>query len=157
QYKAAYPPGWEYKFVVENRSGIIAVEDDPDGDKMFGGGMYDGRFNLDPAINSNQITRAYMVAALHPSPQDVLEIGLSTGSWTRVLADYPGVRKLTVVEINPAYPEVISRYPDIGSILDERKVSVVFDDGRRWLNRNPDERFDVIVMNTTWHWRSQIT
>jgi spermidine synthase len=157
QYKAEYRPGWEYKSVVENRSGIIAVEADPDGDKMFGGGMYDGRFNLDPAINSNLITRAYMVAALHRDPRDVLEIGLSTGSWTRVLADYPGVRKLTVVEINPAYPEVIGHYPDIASVLNDEKVSVAFDDGRRWLNRHPDERFDVIVMNTTYHWRSQIT
>ena len=30
------------------------------------------------------------------------------------------------------------------------------DDGRRWLHRHADP-FDVIVMNTTWHWRSNIT
>jgi spermidine synthase len=156
-YKTHYAEHEPYKFVIENRSGTIAVEEDPTGDQMFGGGMYDGRFNLDPAVNSNQITRAYMVAALHADPQDVLEIGLSTGSWARVLADDPAVRKVTIVEINPAYPEVIRRYSDIGSVLDDPKVTTVFDDGRRWLNRHPDDRFDVIVMNTTYHYRSQIT
>jgi spermidine synthase len=33
----------------------------------------------------------------------------------------------------------------------------VFDDGRRWLNRHPDEKFDFILMNTTYHWRSMLT
>ncbi|HIE69724.1 MAG TPA: hypothetical protein EYP98_05890, partial [Planctomycetes bacterium] len=28
---------------------------------------------------------------------------------------------------------------------------------RRWLVRNPDRKFDFILMNTTFHWRSQIT
>jgi hypothetical protein len=34
---------------------------------------------------------------------------------------------------------------------------LVFDDGRRWLLRHENRRFDVIVMNTTWHWRAHIT
>jgi spermidine synthase len=31
------------------------------------------------------------------------------------------------------------------------------DDGRRWLQANPDRRFDLVVQNTTWHWRAHIT
>ena len=42
-------------------------------------------------------------------------------------------------------------------MLHDPKVDIVIDDGRRWLNPPPDERFDVIVMNTTWHWRAHIT
>ena len=29
----------------------------------------------------------------------------------------------------------------------------MIDDGRRWLTRNPDRKFDAIVMNTSFHWR----
>ncbi|MBC7017922.1 hypothetical protein, partial [Salmonella enterica] len=42
-------------------------------------------------------------------------------------------------------------------VLHDPKVDIVIDDGRRWLNRHPGERFDVIVMNTAWHWRAHIT
>jgi SAM-dependent methyltransferase len=31
------------------------------------------------------------------------------------------------------------------------------DDGRRWLRAHPDERFDLVFQNTTWHWRAYTT
>jgi spermidine synthase len=145
-----------FKHKVEDRSGIIAVA--PGGsDIMYGNGAYDGRFNLDPVANSNGITRAYMIAALHPRPRKVLEIGLSTGSWTRVISMHEGVESMKVVEIGRSYPDVIRRYPDIAPILSDPKISIILDDGRRWLKHHPDEKFDVIVMNTTYHWRSNMT
>ena len=42
-------------------------------------------------------------------------------------------------------------------VLDDLKGRIVVDDGRRWLNRNPERKFDLIVQNTTWHWRSEVT
>ena len=100
-YKVSYTDSKRYRHLVENRSGIIAVEPSAAGDIIYGGGVYDGRFNLDPVSNSNGIRRAYLIAALHPDPQDVLEVGLSSGSWSRVLADHERVRRLTIFEINP--------------------------------------------------------
>jgi hypothetical protein len=32
-------------------------------------------------------------------------------------------------------------------------VEYVIDDGRRWLRRQPDRKFDLVVMNTIYHWR----
>jgi spermidine synthase len=32
--------------------------------------------------------------------------------------------------------------------------SEVIDDGRRWLVEYPQSRFDLVVMNTTFHWRA---
>jgi hypothetical protein len=49
-------------------------------DIMHSNGVYDGRFNLDPVTDSNSIRRAYMVAALQSAPQEILKIGLATGS-----------------------------------------------------------------------------
>jgi spermidine synthase len=146
-----------YKYVVQNRSGIIAVSGDEKGDIVYGGGVYDGRFNIDPVVDSNGIRRAYMVAALHPNPEEILEIGLSSGSWTWVMAAHAGVKKITVVEINPGYLELIKKYPNHKTILSNPKISYYFDDGRRWLKRHPEARFDMILMNTTFHWRSNIT
>ncbi|HBR21855.1 MAG TPA: spermidine synthase, partial [Nitrospiraceae bacterium] len=95
--------------------------------------------------------------ALHPKPEDVLEIGMSSGSGTRVIANHLDVKKLTVVEINPGYSTLIKKYPDISTILNDPKISIHIDDGRRWLNRNPDKKFDLIAMNTTFHWRDGAT
>ncbi len=42
-------------------------------------------------------------------------------------------------------------------MLTNPKVTIVTDDGRRWLQRNPDRKFDAIVSNTTWHFRANVT
>ena len=147
-----------YKYRAENRSGIVAVTDNPgEGDAIFGGGVYDGRFNIDPELNSNGIRRAYLVAGLHPGPGNVLEIGLASASWTRVMADDEAVERLTVIEINPGYLDIIRHYPDQGSVLTDAKVDVRIDDGRRYLLRNPDLKFDLIVENASFYWRSHAT
>jgi spermidine synthase len=144
--------------IVQNRSGIITTQPDSLGDLIYGGGAYDGRFTVDAARNSNGIRRGYMMAALHRDPADVLEIGLSSGSWAWVIAAYEPVKSLTVVEINPGYPAVIGKYGEgHADFLYDSTVTIHYDDGRRWLNRNPDARFDFILMNTTFHWRSNIT
>jgi hypothetical protein len=81
-------------------------------------------------------------------------IGLASGSWAQVVANHPAVEHLTIVEINPGYLELIPRYPQVASPLENPKVRIVIDDGRRWLRRDPDQKFDLIVMNTTFHWRA---
>lgn len=146
-----------FKHIRETRSGIITVEADAKGDIIYGTGIYDGRFNLDPVIDSNLITRAYMLAALHSQPQRILEIGLSGGAWARVFTMYQPLRELISIEINPGYLEIIAHYPEVATILRDPRVDIWIDDGRRWLKRHPDERFDAIVMNTTYYWRSNAT
>ncbi|MBX3660178.1 MAG: fused MFS/spermidine synthase [Ramlibacter sp.] len=145
-----------FKYTLENRSGVLTVEEAA-ADVMYGHGIYDGRFNIDPVNNTNLIDRAFMVAALHRQPQKVLEIGLSTASWTRVLSSHTAVGSLTVVEINKGYPAIVRNYPEMASVLESPRVRLLIDDGRRWLRSNPDESFDVIVMNNTLHWRSNAT
>jgi spermidine synthase len=140
--------------VVQNRDGIITV--DTDG-TVFGNGMYDGRFNVDLKHDRNGIIRPYALSLFHPAPHDVLMIGLSTGSWAQVIANNPNVTSLTVVEINPGYRELIATRPEVQSVLQNPKVRIIKDDGRRWLNRHPEARFDAIVSNTTWNFRMNVT
>jgi spermidine synthase len=82
---------------------------------------------------------------------------MSGGSWTRVLADFPGVERIDVLEINPGYVDVIRRYPQVRAILHDPRVVLHFDDGRRWLKRHAGEQYDFLVMNTTFHFRAYAT
>lgn len=140
--------------LVENRNGVIGVTENH---YVFGDGAYNGRISTDIMQVDTSIFRAYAAAHLHPRPREVLLVGLSGGGWAAILAHHPRVEKLTAVEINPGFLEIISRYPQVAGILDHPKVEIVVDDARRWLARNPDRRFDLIVQNTPQHWRAHMT
>jgi spermidine synthase len=143
-----------YANVVENHSGIITV--DTDG-TVFGNGMYDGRFNTDLKDDRNGVIRPYALSLFHGAPRDVLMIGLASGSWAQVLASNPAVKSLTVVEINQGYLSLIAGQPEVASVLHNPKVTIITDDGRRWLSHHPERRFDAIVSNTTWNFRANVT
>lgn len=157
QYHDEYRPGMRFADVVENRSGVITVTQDG---TVFGGGMYDGVFNTDlvhprdEVQDPNMIVRAYSISAFHPAPKHALMIGLASGSWAQVVANHPQLESLTIVEINPGYVGLIEKHENVRGLLSNPRVEIVIDDGRRWLNRNPGRMFDVIVMNTTFHWRA---
>jgi spermidine synthase/predicted MFS family arabinose efflux permease len=140
--------------VVENRSGIITVVDHS---IVFGNGMYDGRFNTDLVHDINGIVRPFALSLFHPAPRDVLMIGLATGSWAQVLANNPDVASLTIVEINPGYLTLIAHAPEVASVLNNPKVKIIIDDGRRWLRAHPNRHFDAVVSNTTWYFRASVT
>ena len=140
--------------VIENRSGIIAVDQKGD---VWGQGMYDGRFNTDLADDVNGIRRPYALSLFHPAPRNVLMIGLASGSWAQVVASNPEVEHLTIVEINPAYRDLVADAAPVKSLLENPKVELIVDDGRRWLVAHPETKFDAIVSNTTWYFRANVT
>jgi spermidine synthase len=139
-----------FAHLVENRNGVIAVLSNG---AVFGGGVYDGGFSINPAHDSNLIVRALAVTALHAHPRRILVIGLASGSWAQVLVNHPEAESMDIVEINPGYLELIPQYPVVRSLLTNPKVHVYVDDGRRWLIAHPQERYDLIVTNATYHWR----
>jgi spermidine synthase len=153
-YQDLYQPSRTFQRIVETRSGVTTVTAD---EIVYGGGVYDGRFNTDPMHDTNLILRAYALSSFHPAPKQVLMIGLSSGSWAEVIANHPQLQELTIVEINPGYLQLIAEHPEVASLLQNPKVRVVIDDGHRWLQRNPKRKFDVIVMNTSYHWRAHMT
>ncbi|HMD35513.1 MAG TPA: hypothetical protein VKH42_11120, partial [Vicinamibacterales bacterium] len=143
-----------FRHVVETRSGVITVSD---GGAIFGGGVYDGRFNTDPVNDTNGIYRAYALSAFPRPAAKVLVVGLASGSWAQVLANRPDVAHVTIVEINPGYLHLIPQYPPVASLLTNPKVTVEIDDGRRWLIRHPERKFDLSVMNVSVHGRVHST
>ena len=141
--------GGDFAQIVESRSGVITVDNK---NKIYGGGSYDGVVDTSP-VRNGWLVRAYALSAMHPNPEDVLIIGLSGGAWAQITAANPAVKHITCVEINHSYEQVIAAHPAVASLLQNPKVTRVIDDGRRWLERNPEARFDAILMNTTQHYR----
>lgn len=139
--------------LIENKHGFIQVYHHDDIDSVWGSNVYDGQFNTDLIKNSNGINRAYLLPVVKPDAKNILIIGLSTGSWARVLTMMPDAEKITIVEINPDYVGLIEKHPEVAPLPDDARVEIVIDDGRRWLRRH-DGQFDIILMNTTWHWRA---
>ena len=136
--------------VIENRNGVVAVLSNA---AVFGGGVYDGHFLIDPEHDSNFIIRALALSAVHPHPRRILIIGLASGSWAQVIVNHPEAEFMDVVEINPGYLKLIPQYPVVRSLLTNPKVHVYVDDGRRWLVAHPEQKYDLIVVNSTYHWR----
>jgi spermidine synthase len=139
-----------FSHMVENRNGVIAVTREG---AVYGNGVYDGYFNVDPLHDVNLIVRAYALSAFHPAPKHILMIGLSSGSWAQVLVNHPQAESLDIVEINPGYLQLIPQYSVVGSLSQNPRVRIYLDDGRRWLLAHPEAHYDAIVMNTSFYWR----
>lgn len=156
-YKQKYFFSSDFKYTVENRHGVINIEASKEGgDTILGGGIFDGKFGTDIADDHSRIDRAYMFASFHPHPQEVLEIGLSGGAWAKIMLTNDIISKMDVVEINPGYMQLIKKYDHVKDLLTDPRVRIFVDDGRRWLQRNPEKKYDFILMNTTFYWRTQI-
>lgn len=149
------------KQIVENKYGVITIfsptdmqkyaEDD---DAVYGGNVYDGRTNLSLQQNTNGLDRPLLLSALQPEPKRVLMIGLSIGTWLALTNGFPGVEHVDVVEINAGYIKAAQAYPLQAEALEGSRVNVIVDDARRWLKLHPEKRYDLVIMNTTWHWRA---
>ena len=137
--------------VIENRSGIVVVNEHG---TVYGGGVYDGAFNIDPYRDVNGVIRPYSLSLFHANPKEVLMIGLASGSWAQVIVNNPYIRHFTVIEIDPAYLSLIRRTPIVESLLTNPKVTVILDDGHRWLETHPRDKYDAILANTTYHFRA---
>jgi spermidine synthase len=141
-------------FFSANRHGIVHTARSLRGETIFGGNVYDGLTTVDTDRNGNRLDRVYMLGLLTPSPKHVLFVGLSGGAWLRALEGFPEVETVDVVEINPAYLDLIRERPDLSGLLSDPRVHIHIDDARRWLTRHPEPRFDAIVENMTFHWRA---
>jgi len=154
QYKRDWgQPGTRLTDLVETRSGVVAIDEDG---AIFGGGIFDGWMTTD-VRETNLLLRPLAISFFHPDPKEILEVGMSGGAWTEIIANHPQLEHQVVVEINPGYIEVVRRYPMVAPLLRNPKVELVIDDGRRWMLRHRDRKFDVIVMDTIFYWRAHAT
>ena len=137
------------KETIENRVGVINITED---ERVFSGGVYDGNFSVDLFHDKNGIVRPFSLSPFHENPGRILYCGLGSGSWASVIASHPDAQEIVIVEINPAYIDLVRNSPH-GWMLDDKRISFVVDDVRRYLRRN-EKPFDAFVFNMTFNWRS---
>ncbi|WP_395744316.1 fused MFS/spermidine synthase [Prosthecobacter sp.] len=149
QYKHDFKYGMHFTQTIESRHGVITVDTS---NAVYGNGAYDGMIGtkLEP---KSWLVRPYFLSAVRDRIENVLVIGVASGSWTQILVSHPQVKHVTAIELSHGYLDLIHARPEVSSLLANPKLELVIDDGRRWLRQHPDARFDAIVMNTTHHWR----
>lgn len=157
----AIAAGQQVMAVHENRHGITTIFESSISGKqpfvdysVYGGNVYDGKVNVDLERNTNGLERPLALHVLQPEARKVLILGLSIGSWLAVVQGFPGVEQIEVVEINPGYLTLAHQFEAQRKALEDPRVRVHIDDARRWLQYHPQKKYDLILMNTTWHWRA---
>ncbi len=102
-----------------------------------GHGYRPGAFFYEEAIEGLSLARA---------PRSVLVIGFGAGSVAEASLALPEVERVTIVELCASVITTLRNVAALGATLDDRRVEVVIDDGRRFLERT-DRTYDLILMD----------
>ena len=137
--------GFTVREARDTRYHRLLVADDEESrylrfDSSFQSGMY-----LDDPFRTRFAYSDYMHLGLayKPDARKVLMIGLGGGSTQkRIWRDFKDV-ELTTVELDPAVVDTAHRWFDVPR---DRRLPIVVDDGRRFLQRH-DDRYDVILVD----------
>jgi len=140
-------PRYQFDHLVENKSGIVGVTS---AGLVYGDGSLEARASTDlrDASNFNFLLPPFALEGFHRHPREVFIIGVGIGSWAEIVANHPDVEKVTIVEINSGYLQLIPLYSSVAGLLKNPKVEIVIDDARRWLLHHPEKKFDLMLMNT---------
>ena len=93
---------------------------------------------------------AHVPVLAHPNPENVLIIGGGDGGVLREVLKHSGVKKATVVEIDPAVVDFSKKFlPGISSgAFDDPRTRLVFEDGARFV-KNTQNRYDVVIVDSS--------
>lgn len=102
-----------------------------------------------------ELRQGHLPLLLHDSPRRVAFIGLATGTTASAALDFPEVEEITVMELVPEVVEAARYFADENAgILDDPRVRIIVDDGRRVLG-SADDRYEVIVSDLFVPWESK--
>ena len=123
-----------------SESAVGALADD--GLSLIVGGKSDGNSVHDAGT---QVMLGLLGALLHPNPRQALVVGLGTGSSAGWLASVPSMRRVDVVELEPAVLNVARLCSSVNrDVLSNPRVRIRIGDGRDYL-RTTRERYDLIA------------
>jgi spermidine synthase len=88
----------------------------------------------------------HLPALIHRDPKSVLGIGFGAGVSAGTFTRYPGIRKITVCEIEPIIPPTSTKYfsKQDYDVLHNARTRIVYDDARHYLMTTTD-KYDIIA------------
>jgi spermidine synthase len=86
----------------------------------------------------------------HPQIEDVLVIGAGDGGTIRELMRHPGIKNVTMVEIDDAVVRASKQFlPSLSSAFDHPKLKLLIDDGIKFVSNAPDSSYDLIIIDSS--------
>lgn len=95
---------------------------------------------------------------MHPSPERVLILGGGEGATLREVLKHSTVKEAVMVDIDPVVVEFSKKYLDHmhQGCFNDRRAKVVIMDGKDYIARAPSHHFDVVIMDLTDPYASEI-
>jgi spermidine synthase len=125
--------------VSEGVDTTVVSEHDETTLRVFIGGLQHGG-RPEPSFYFEAATAASLV----PKARETLVIGFGTGAIVESLIGMREVERVTLVELSSGLLEHLGGIPFIRPILDDAKLTIVIDDGRRFLRRE-NRKFDLVL------------
>ena len=99
-----------------------------------------------------QQTLGHLPMLLNKDPKKALVVGLGTGMTLGAVSVHPGLKELTLAEIEPSVVGAARTFGKYNNyVLDNPKLRIVFNDGRNFL-MTTKEKFDVITADPIHPW-----
>lgn len=103
---------------------------------------------VDEHVYHELLVHPAMIA--HKGPKRVLVIGGGEGATAREIERHPGVEEIHMVDLDGELIEIVKKYlPWSREGFSDPRLKLFIDEGRSFLARQPDNSYDVIVMDVT--------
>ncbi len=147
-YTRLYASGSEQEVVVsESGDSVLALTYEPDSARKTGLLWIGGEINSFFPPKALYESRA-MVCAGASRPKRILVIGFGGGYITMFFKSIPDVDEIVIVELfEDLSPFLRDNQGSARVTLEDPRITYIVDDGRRYLNAFPDEKFDLIAID----------
>ncbi|MCD6536473.1 MAG: polyamine aminopropyltransferase [Thaumarchaeota archaeon] len=103
---------------------------------------------IDEYIYHESLVHPAMIA--HPNPKKVLIIGGGEGATAREVERYPAVEEIHMVDLDGELIEIVKKYlPWSKEGFSDPRLKLFIEEGRSFLSKQPDNFYDVIIMDVT--------
>ena len=104
---------------------------------------------VDEHIYHESLVHPVMVA--HLEPRRILVVGGGEGATIREVEKYGCVEEITMVDLDEKLIEIARKHLPAWSrgAFEDRRLRLFIDEGRQFLSKQPDQSYDVIIMDAT--------
>jgi spermidine synthase len=139
-------------YIGEGRNSSVVVSELPDGKHYF---HVSGKVEASTEPYDMRLQRmlGHIPALVHPNPQSVLIVGFGAGVTAGTFVVHPGIRNITICELEPLIPPVSTQYfaRENYNVLHDPRTQIHYDDARHFILTSK-EKFDIITSDPIHPW-----